>query len=50
MMRSGAPGLTVADALKQQRKEGGGSSKSGGKKDLSADDKAKQWGIDMSKF
>merc|ERR1719416_36328 len=46
MMRSGAPGLTVADALKQQRKEGGGSSKSGGKKDLSADDKAKQWGID----
>lgn len=49
LMRSGAPGLTVADALKQQRKSGGGSG-SGGKKNISADDKAKQWGIDMSKF
>lgn len=51
LMRSGAPGLTVADALKQQRKKGGGGGSSpGGKKDLSADDRAKQWGIDMSKF
>jgi len=50
LMRSGAPGLTVADALKQQRKNGGGSKSPGGKKDVSADQKAKQWGIDMSKF
>eukprot|EP00571_Detonula_confervacea_P004724 CAMPEP_0172314108 /NCGR_PEP_ID=MMETSP1058-20130122/21693_1 /TAXON_ID=83371 /ORGANISM="Detonula confervacea, Strain CCMP 353" /LENGTH=812 /DNA_ID=CAMNT_0013027887 /DNA_START=131 /DNA_END=2569 /DNA_ORIENTATION=+ len=47
MMRSGAPGLTVADALKKQRKSGGGTP--GGKK-MTADDKAKAWGIDMSKF
>ncbi|KAL9185333.1 hypothetical protein ACHAXT_003110 [Thalassiosira profunda] len=50
LMRSGAPGLTVADALKQQRKSGGGDSSAGGKKNLDADAKAKQWGIDMSKF
>ena len=50
LIRSSAPGLTVADALKAQRKRGGESSTGGAKKDLSADDKAKQWGIDMSKF
>ncbi|KAL7537904.1 hypothetical protein ACHAXR_009131 [Thalassiosira sp. AJA248-18] len=50
LMRSGAPGLTVADALKQQRKKGGGGSSPGGKKNISADEKAKQWGIDMSKY
>lgn len=49
LMRSGAPGLTVADALKQQRKGKGGST-SGEKKDESADEKAKKWGIDMRKF
>jgi len=49
MMRSGAPGLTVADALKQQRKGKGGSAPVG-KEDASADEKAKKWGIDMSKF
>mmetsp|Transcript_30275 Transcript_30275/g.63229 ORF Transcript_30275/g.63229 Transcript_30275/m.63229 type:complete len:109 (+) Transcript_30275:432-758(+) len=49
MMRSGAPGLTVADALKQQRKDKGGSAPTG-KEDTSADEKAKKWGIDMSKF
>ncbi|KAL3790631.1 hypothetical protein ACHAW5_004198 [Stephanodiscus triporus] len=50
LIRSGAPGLTVADALKKQRKNGGGGSAAGGKTNLSAEDKAKQWGIDMSRF
>lgn len=50
MMRSGAPGLTVADALKKQRKNGGGGGAAGGKANQSAEDKAKQWGIDMSRF
>lgn len=49
LMRSGAPGLTVADALKQQRKEKGGNA-AGAKESESADEKAKKWGIDMSKF
>lgn len=49
LMRSGAPGLTVADALKQQRKKKGGNAP-GGKDDKSAEQKAMQWGIDMSKF
>jgi len=49
LMRSGAPGLTVADALRQQRKSKGGNTP-GGNEDISADDKAKKWGIDMSKF
>jgi hypothetical protein len=48
-MRSGAPGLTVADALMKQRKKGGGGS-ADGKQGLSAEEKAKQWGIDMSRF
>jgi len=47
-MLSGAPGLTIADALKKERKKGGGSGPGG--KDMSANDKAKAWGIDMSKF
>ena len=51
LMRSGAPGLTVADALKQKRKSGGGSKGAAGRaKNLSADDKAKMWGIDINKF
>lgn len=52
LMRSGAPGLTVADALKQQRKKkgGGGGGSGPGGKNLSAEEKAKAWGIDMSKF
>lgn len=49
LMKKGGAGLTVADALKQ-RKDGGGDKSSGGKKALNADDRAKQWGIDMSKF
>ena len=50
-MLSGAPGLTVADALKQQRNNGGGGGTSpGANKNLSADEKAKAWGIDISKF
>jgi hypothetical protein len=47
-MLSGAPGLTIADALKKERKKGGGSGP-GGKK-MSENDKAKAWGIDISKF
>ena len=52
LMRS-APGMSIADAMKQQRKSGGGSSgnkpsSGGGGKD--ADTRAKQWGIDISKF
>ena len=51
LMRA-SPGMSIADAMKQQRKSGGGSSVSrpsgGGAKD--ADARAKQWGIDMSKF
>jgi hypothetical protein len=43
--------MSIADAMKQQRKSGGGSS---GNKPSSgggdADARAKQWGIDMSKF
>ena len=52
LMRSGAPGLTVADALKQQRKESGSRPKPPpvAKKNIDADSKAKQWGIDMGKF
>lgn len=48
LMRSGAPGLTIADAMKKQRKSGGGGTP-GGKK-MTADEKAKAWGIDISKF
>eukprot|EP00956_Cyclotella_meneghiniana_P013299 scaffold19153_cov52-Cyclotella_meneghiniana.AAC.1 len=52
LMNKGGAGLTVADALKQQQKDGGGGSKksSGGGKKIDANDRAKQWGIDMSKF
>ncbi len=55
LMRSGAPGMSIADALKQQRKSGNGgdtgkASRGNGGKNLNADAKAKQWGIDMSKF
>lgn len=55
LMRSGTPGMSIADALKQQRKSDSGnmgtaSSGGGSGKNLSADAKAKQWGIDMSKF
>lgn len=49
MNRSGA-GLTVADALKQQTKDGGGGKSAGSNKKIDANDRAKQWGIDMSKF
>jgi hypothetical protein len=49
LMRNGAAGLTVADALKQRQREkptsGGGSAKS-----QNANDRAKKWGIDMTKF
>ena len=48
--RSSAPGLTVADALKNRRRDGDGGSTESGKTTLSAEDKAKQWGIDMSRF
>ena len=52
LMRS-APGMSIADAMKQQRKSGGGSSgnkPSSGGGGKGADARAKQWGIDMSKF
>ena len=52
-LMSSAPGMSIADAMRQQRKSGGsgGSKPSGvGGKDLNADARAKQWGIDMSKF
>lgn len=49
LMKKGGAGLTVADALKQQKKEGESGKSSGGKK-MDANDRAKQWGIDMSKF
>lgn len=50
MMKGGGSGLTVADALNQQKKDGGSDKSSGSKKALNADDRAKQWGIDMSRF
>mmetsp|Transcript_1406 Transcript_1406/g.3147 ORF Transcript_1406/g.3147 Transcript_1406/m.3147 type:complete len:924 (+) Transcript_1406:167-2938(+) len=53
-MRSGAAsGMTIADYRKTQKSNGENSSSSSGnsgKKNLSANDRAKQWGIDMSKF
>ncbi len=53
-MRSGAAsGMTIADYRKTQKSDGESSSSSSGssgKKNLSANDRAKQWGIDMSKF
>jgi hypothetical protein len=49
LMKKGGAGLTVADALKQQKKDGAGSKSPGGKS-IDANDRAKQWGIDMSKF
>lgn len=49
LMKKGGAGLTVADALKQQKKDGAGSKSPGGK-NIDANDRAKQWGIDMSKF
>ncbi|KAL3776649.1 hypothetical protein HJC23_001895 [Cyclotella cryptica] len=50
LMKGGGPGLTVADALNQQRNDGGGDKSSESKKALNAEDRAKQWGIDMSRF
>ena len=49
LMKQGGAGLTVADALKQRKKDVKGDKAPGGKK-LDASDRAKQWGIDMSKF
>ncbi len=43
------PGLTVANALMQQRKSKG-SNTTGRNEDISVDDKAKKLGIDMRKF
>lgn len=52
MRGGGASGMTVADYLKTQKKDGGNEKPSGGgsKKNTNANDRAKQWGIDMSKF
>eukprot|EP00804_Cyclotella_cryptica_P002429 CCRYP_004120-RB/>CCRYP_004120-RB protein AED:0.01 eAED:0.01 QI:1685/1/1/1/0.5/0.33/3/1371/273 len=50
LMKGGGSGLTVADALNQQRNDGGGDKSSESKKALNAEDRAKQWGIDMSRF
>jgi len=57
-LMSAAPGMSIADAMKQQRKSGAGGSGNAGKssggdgggKNISSDERAKQWGIDMSKF
>jgi hypothetical protein len=50
LMRKGGSGLTVADALNQQKEDGGSDKSSVRTKALNADDRAKQWGIDMSRF
>ena len=50
-LMSAAPGMSIAEAMKQQRGgSSGNKSSGGGGKNLNADDRAKQWGIDMSKF
>lgn len=49
-LMSAAPGMSIADAMKQQRKSGGSDTASKPSNGGDADARAKAWGIDMSKF